>query len=249
MSQGRTKEAELLHRRAISLTESTLGEHHPNLSVILTGLADLLSSSQVRANTSQDGSRTSDIPSPVLNCIGLACFTACQGNYEEAETLYRRAMAITETSLGTNHPDLSARLADLAGLLMRQVRTPFHLNYLSPGIEGIVPSLEHKHFPPSCVSVQVPSGRDAVSSCDGDHGECGRRRHSSVRQMSGQSRWCTVGTCECQKESAFLSATLVTNPWFQVNQNFLVHGDGGLHHRVNFRVQHGLLNGFSGTSR
>lgn len=40
----------------------------------------------------------------------------------EAELLYRRAQGITETTLGNGHPSYSIDLANLAGLLMKQVR-------------------------------------------------------------------------------------------------------------------------------
>lgn len=45
-----------------------------------------------------------------------------QGKYEEAEPLYRRAVAITETTLGMEHPQYSIKLSGLAGLLLQQVR-------------------------------------------------------------------------------------------------------------------------------
>lgn len=49
--------------------------------------------------------------------------TSPQGHYEEAEPFYRRAMEITETVLGREHPDYSIGLNNVAGLLHEQVTT------------------------------------------------------------------------------------------------------------------------------
>jgi len=40
-----------------------------------------------------------------------------QGKYDKAETLYKRAIAIGEKSLGPNHPDLATLLNNFAKLL------------------------------------------------------------------------------------------------------------------------------------
>jgi tetratricopeptide (TPR) repeat protein len=39
-----------------------------------------------------------------------------QGKYEEAEPLYRRALAVREKQLGAEHPDTALSLNNLAGL-------------------------------------------------------------------------------------------------------------------------------------
>lgn len=45
-----------------------------------------------------------------------------QGEYLEAETLYRHGMAIMETTFGEGHPEYSIGLYGLAGLLLKQVK-------------------------------------------------------------------------------------------------------------------------------
>lgn len=45
-----------------------------------------------------------------------------QGEYEEAESLHRRAMEITEAAFGKDHPEYSTRLNNFAQLLKAQVR-------------------------------------------------------------------------------------------------------------------------------
>ena len=47
---------------------------------------------------------------------------ATQGKFEEADSLYLRAIEIGEKTLGPDHPDLATRLNNRAGLLRKQVR-------------------------------------------------------------------------------------------------------------------------------
>ena len=47
---------------------------------------------------------------------GLASLYRVQGKYGEAEPLYRRALAIREKSLGSDHPQVATSLNNLAGL-------------------------------------------------------------------------------------------------------------------------------------
>ena len=49
------------------------------------------------------------------------CFVANQGKYDDAEPLYKRALAIREETLGPRHPDVAGSLNSLAGLLVSQV--------------------------------------------------------------------------------------------------------------------------------
>lgn len=51
--------------------------------------------------------------------------------YEEAEPIYRRAVAIAETTVGTEHPQYSSMLNGLAGLLLHQVRADLRTSLLA----------------------------------------------------------------------------------------------------------------------
>lgn len=51
----------------------------------------------------------------------VLCPIVIQGKFKEAEPLHRRALAIAEDSLGTEHPDFSLHLNDLGLLLAQQV--------------------------------------------------------------------------------------------------------------------------------
>ena len=50
------------------------------------------------------------------------CSIDAQGRYEEAEPLYERALAISETALGPEHPDVATSLNNLAALHRAQGR-------------------------------------------------------------------------------------------------------------------------------
>lgn len=45
-----------------------------------------------------------------------------QGKYEEAESLYRRSVAIEENAYGRHHPEIAVALNNWASLLEKQVR-------------------------------------------------------------------------------------------------------------------------------
>ncbi len=49
-----------------------------------------------------------------------ACLHRCTGKYDEAEPLYRRALAIDEAALGPQHPDTATDINNHAGLLESQ---------------------------------------------------------------------------------------------------------------------------------
>ena len=55
-----------------------------------------------------------------LNNLGALYVT--QGNYAEAEPLYRRALAIIEKALGPEHPNLATSLENYAALLRKTGR-------------------------------------------------------------------------------------------------------------------------------
>ena len=53
---------------------------------------------------------------------GLALPYQAQGNYAEAEPLYRRSLTIYEKVLGPEHPDVATSLANYAALLRKTGR-------------------------------------------------------------------------------------------------------------------------------
>lgn len=63
-------------------------------------------------------------PSGKVDTSNDACYqnAASQGNHEEAERLYRRALAIDEKVYGRDHPEVATVLHNIAVLLDTQVR-------------------------------------------------------------------------------------------------------------------------------
>ncbi|HEX4330435.1 MAG TPA: CHAT domain-containing tetratricopeptide repeat protein [Burkholderiales bacterium] len=103
--QGKFKQAEQLFRRVLAAREKVLGPEHPDTAVSLNNVANALFE-----QFKQD--EMNSPPSRRLRTTG-----ANQQQTPEAETLYRRALAIQEKQLGPNHPALAATLNNLAVLL------------------------------------------------------------------------------------------------------------------------------------
>lgn len=60
-----------------------------------------------------------------LSTINDSPLPVAQGNYAEAEPLYRRSLAISEKALGPDHPEITSALNNLARALKHQVHTSF----------------------------------------------------------------------------------------------------------------------------
>ena len=107
------RDAEPLHRRALSIREAALGPDHPDVATSLTNLAALY---QVqgryadaeplhrRALVIDEAALGPDHPSVATDLNNLAELYRVQSRNAEAEPLYQRALAIRETTLGTDHP-------------------------------------------------------------------------------------------------------------------------------------------------
>jgi tetratricopeptide (TPR) repeat protein len=52
----------------------------------------------------------------------LALLYKTQGQYAQAEPLYKRALAITEKALGPDHPDVATSLENMTALFLRTGR-------------------------------------------------------------------------------------------------------------------------------
>lgn len=108
----------------MTITETALGTNHPSYSTNLSSLAGLLEE-RVRTRLSSYALLTLTLlihigQGSTDTVVRLALWP--QERCDEAEPLYRRAMAITESTLGTDHPTYTIRLNNLAGLLQDQVR-------------------------------------------------------------------------------------------------------------------------------
>lgn len=119
--QGKYEEAELVYRQAMAISETLFGTEHPSCFSDLFHLAAVLEK-QVRV-----GTRSNKIWSISATKVGgdwrfgAVRLAHPQGQYEEAESLLRRAIAVVETNLGTGHPSYSSYLINLGELLIEQV--------------------------------------------------------------------------------------------------------------------------------
>ncbi|HWE37418.1 MAG TPA: tetratricopeptide repeat protein [Isosphaeraceae bacterium] len=118
--------AETLFRRALAISEASLGPDHPNLAAALNNLAGLLRATNRlaeaeplfrRALVISEASYGPDHPDVARDLNNLASLLRATNRHAEAEPLYRRVVTILEASLGEDHPNLAAALNNLAGLL------------------------------------------------------------------------------------------------------------------------------------
>lgn len=108
MLQGKFKDAEALFRRVLASREKVLGPEHPDTAVSLNNVANALAE-QAKADT-------------VRTRTAARSGTLSGEQTTEAETLYRRALAIQEKHFGPDHPSVAATLNNLAAQLANRGR-------------------------------------------------------------------------------------------------------------------------------
>ena len=119
-------QAEIFSRRALAITEGSLGPADPAVATCLNNLAALLEAISrleeaepllCRAIAIYEAALGSDHPN-VATCLNnLARLLHDSNRVGEAEPLIRRALAIDEARLGPDHPDVARDLNTLAALL------------------------------------------------------------------------------------------------------------------------------------
>ena len=139
-SQGQYEQAEPLYQRALGIKEKALGPDHPSTATSLNNLA-LLYKSQGQYEQAEPlyqralGIREKalgpdhpdrekalgpDHPDTATSLNNLAALYDSQGQYEQAEPLYQRALGIKEKALGPDHPSTATSLNNLALLYKSQ---------------------------------------------------------------------------------------------------------------------------------
>lgn len=122
---GKYSEALPLARRALELSEKTLGPAHPNVATALNNLAllyrDLGDYAQAiplmrRALVILEKALGPEHPNVGAALNNLAELYHTTGDYAQAEPLYQRAFQIDEAALGPNHPSVAGDLNNLAEL-------------------------------------------------------------------------------------------------------------------------------------
>ena len=124
--KARYDRAERMSREALALIKASRDKDHPNLSVHLNNLAQLLQDTNRlgeaeplmrRALAIDEASYGAEHPY-AANCLNnLAHLLQATNRLGEAEPLMRRALAIDEASYGAEHPDVARNLNNLARLL------------------------------------------------------------------------------------------------------------------------------------
>lgn len=119
---GASEEAEPLLARALAISESQLGEDHPDLLILLNDLTRLYLKRSAYASAeplllsllAMKRSKGEDHPEVATVLASLAAVRQRLGRHEAAEQLWRRVLDIRERSLAPNHFALATALEHLA---------------------------------------------------------------------------------------------------------------------------------------
>jgi TonB family protein len=119
---GVSEEAEPLLARALAISESQLGEDHPDLLILLNDLTRLYLKRSAYASAeplllrllAMKRSKGEDHPEVATVLASLAAVRQALGRHEAAEQLWRRVLDIRERSLAPNHFALATTFEHLA---------------------------------------------------------------------------------------------------------------------------------------
>jgi tetratricopeptide (TPR) repeat protein len=125
-AKARYAEAEPLYRRALAISEASLGPDHPGVANQLSNLGDLLRTTNRlteaepllrRALAISEARLGPHHPGVAIPLSDLAALLDTTDRHDEAELLTRRALAINEATYGPEHPNVATQLNNLAELL------------------------------------------------------------------------------------------------------------------------------------
>jgi tetratricopeptide (TPR) repeat protein len=128
-ARGKLGKAETMYRRALHISEHTLGRDHYDTAIILNNLASVLKDqcnlgeaevTHRRALKIWEQTCGSDHPNTAASLGNLASVLNAQGRFGEAEAMHRRSLQIREQTLGRDHPDTASSLNNLAEVLKAQ---------------------------------------------------------------------------------------------------------------------------------
>jgi len=118
-------------KRALELSEKSLGAEHPDVATDLNNLAGLYDAQgrygeaeplYQRALRIWEKTLGTEHPDVAMVLDNLAGLYDAQSRYREAEPLHQRSLRIREKVLGAEHPDTATSLSNLAGLYESQGR-------------------------------------------------------------------------------------------------------------------------------
>ena len=126
--QGQYAQAEPLYKRALAIVEKALGPDHPDVATSLNNLAGCTTpKASTRRPSRSTSARWRSRRRPSAQIIPMwpqpeqpRGAVPAQGQYAQAEPLYKRALAIKEKALGPDHPDVATSLNNLAELYQAQ---------------------------------------------------------------------------------------------------------------------------------
>jgi CHAT domain-containing protein/tetratricopeptide (TPR) repeat protein len=125
-AQGKYKEAEEDHRKALELCRKSLGEEHPDTAIDYSNLANCLNKQGKYQEAEEDFHKAlalrrkalgEEHPSTALTYYNLAGNLAAQGKYPEAEADLQKALTINRKTVGEEHPDTASNYNNLGQVL------------------------------------------------------------------------------------------------------------------------------------
>jgi tetratricopeptide (TPR) repeat protein len=132
MDQERYDEAEALYKRALAVSEKSLGPDHPDTATSLHNLAYLYHRQEKYAEAEPLYKRALAVSekaldpdhqlATIITLNNLAELYKTQKKYAEAEPLYKRAIAMYEKGLSYKHPVLLMVLTSYAAMLREMGR-------------------------------------------------------------------------------------------------------------------------------
>ena len=134
-TDGRTKEALRLQRRALSIRESALGPEHPDVAASLTVLGQTLRSAGKATEAEPLLGRAVAIREKVLgpshpdvarSLSALAAIYADRNQMKKPEQLLRRSLSILEDTLPASHPETMECRAQLATVVAAKSSESFN---------------------------------------------------------------------------------------------------------------------------
>ncbi|MEL6453632.1 MAG: tetratricopeptide repeat protein [Cyanobacteria bacterium J06623_5] len=146
---GQYQEAEWFYRRSLRVRKEELGNHHPNVAIVLSDLAGLYCQQaryeeaetllkqalQIQQQAAAEHTKTNDSIETGNSSYRLATLYCQQNRYSEADPLFQTALSIFREKLGSDHPRTQAVYADL----MKMVVTAIEIGKFSELNAGVPP--------------------------------------------------------------------------------------------------------------
>lgn len=146
-------EARAMLEQAVVIEKRELGNRHPTVALTLTNLACVMHNlgettgaiSMLKQAVELLEGESGDVNELATALADLAGMLRDTNQMEDAEILFRRALALNENQLGPNHPAVGTDLQNLADLLADTSRTEEARNLQGRAIEILAKTLPPQH--------------------------------------------------------------------------------------------------------